>query len=309
MKNIISLDNLKQRSDEIQDLISIVYDGFMAIAMDYAYHIENVFGQEKDEKHRIYELRDNINYRIRSANLHLYLLFVRKQQIENRFEKMLSENPNVFDGYWMGNPHFEIASDDIMGIYDSIVFHLSSSFDYLSMLIQFVFGKNPESNLKWITLAKHCYNPNSEFSNRKFVENVKKVDNEFVKSFNDYRAELIHRQKSTSFASVTWELHSGKISTRFQISKKIKVNLKKILNNENEYCISYTAYELIKQTLLKISFVLEGIYCEFRENYNPHNPTFKKGKYQFATMNTKTKRVESPALKNWNKFMKYKNFC
>ncbi|MBQ0740069.1 hypothetical protein J9332_37875, partial [Aquimarina celericrescens] len=85
MSKIIFIDRPQEKLDEIQSLIEIVYEGFMALAIDYGYHVNNVFGQSKDGKHEIYELRDNINYRIRSANLHFYLLITRKLEIENRF--------------------------------------------------------------------------------------------------------------------------------------------------------------------------------------------------------------------------------
>lgn len=308
MSKIIFIDRPQEKLDEIQNLIKVVYEGFMALAIDYGYHIKNVFGDSKNGKHEIYELRDNINYRIRSANLHFYLLIIRKLDIENRFEQMLKENPNIFNGYIMGNPHFEMASDEIMGIYDSIVFHLSSCFDYLAMLTQFVFGKNPQSKLQWITLVKHCHNKKSEFSNRKFIENIKRVDSEFVSKFNDYRAELIHRKKSTSFANVTWEVNSGKVSTQFKCSQKIKSNLKKIIDKDLEYCISYASFELIKQTLLKIAYVLDGMYDEFRENYSGNAPTMNNQGFQLIFMDPNTNSIESPALISWEKFMEYKNF-
>jgi len=307
-EEIIYIDNPQESLDKIQKLISVVHEGFMALAMDYGYHINNVFGQTKDGKHEIYELRDNINYRIRSANLHFYLLLVRKHEIEHRFEKMLKENPTVFNGFILGNPHFEMASDEIMALYDSIIFHLSSCFDYLAMLTQFIFGKNPESKLQWITLVKHCHNIQSEFANRRFIQNIKTVDADFVSKFNDYRAELIHRKKSTSFANVSWQLNSGKVITKFQCSEKIKINLKKIINKELNYCVSYASSEMIKQTLLKIAHVLNGMYDEFRENYHQHAPVMNNGGFQIISMNPETKFAESPALGCWSKFMGYKTF-
>lgn len=307
-EEIIYIDKPQESLDKIQKLIGVVHEGFMALAMDYGYHINNVFGQTKDGKHEIYELRDNINYRIRCANLHFYLLLVRKLEIENRFEKMLKENPTVFNGFIMGNPHFEMASDEIMALYDSIIFHLSSCFDYLAMLTQFVFGKNPESKLQWITLVKHCHNSESEFAKRKFIQNIKTVDADFVSKFNDYRAELIHRKKSTSLANVSWQLNSGKVITKFQCSEKIKINLKKIIDKDLNYCISYASSEMINQTLLKIAYVLNGMHDEFRENYHQHTPIMNNGGFQIISMNPETKFIESPALSYWNKFMEYKTF-
>jgi hypothetical protein len=307
-EQIIFIDNPQESLDKIQELIKVVHEGFMALPMDYGYHINNVFGQAKDGKHEIYELRDNINYRISSANLHFYLLLDRKLEIERRFEKMLNEKPTVFNGFVTGNPYFEMASDEIMALYDSIVFHLSSCFDYLATLIQFVFGKNPESKLQWITLVKHCHNKQSEFAKRKFIQNIKTVDADYVSKFNDYRAELIHRKKSTSFANVSWQLNSGKVTTKFKCSEKIKINLKKIIDKDLNYCVSYASFEMIKQTLLKIAFVLNGMYDEFRENYHPHAPVMNNGGFQIMTMNPETKFAESPALGFWKKFMEYKKF-
>ena len=307
-KKIIYIDNPQKSLDEIQNLIEIVYEGFMALAMDYSYHINNIFGQSKDGKHEIYELRDNINYRIKSANLHFYLLLERKHEIENRFEEMLKKNPIVFNGFIMGNPHFDIASDEIMALFDSIIFHLSSSFDYLAMLTQFIFGKNSESRLQWITLVKHCHNKESEFAKRKFSENIKQVDADFVSKFNDYRAELIHRKKSTSFANVSWQLNSGKVITKFECSDKIKTNLKKIIRRESEYCVTYASSELIKQTLLQIAFVLNGMHDEFRENYVQHAPVMNNGGFQIISINSETKFAESPAIGYWKKFLEYKKF-
>jgi hypothetical protein len=188
MKQIFTVDKPQECFEEIEKLIDILYSGFMALAMDYGYHIKNTFGNVEEGKHMIYELRDNIHYRLQSSKLHFYLLLKRKMEIEDRFRQLLEENPKVFDGFFMGNPHFEFAADEIMSIYDSIIFHISSAFDYLAMLIQFVFGKNPQTRLQWITLVKHCYSDVGDFINRVFKENIKTVDRDFVTNFNDYRA-------------------------------------------------------------------------------------------------------------------------
>lgn len=206
----------------------------------------------------------------------------------------------------MGNPHFEFAADEIMSIYDSTIFHLSSAFDYLAMLLQFVFGKNPQANLQWITLVKHCYADGSDFRNRVWKENVKAVDRDFVSKFNDYRAELIHRKKSTSFANVSWELQSGRVSTKFKSSEKIKSAFRKILDKEKEYCISHVIYVLIKESVMQIGRVLEGVCEEFKTNYHPNIPVMVDGAIQIGMYNPQTRFIESPSGPYWSKFIEYK---
>lgn len=306
MQKVITINDPNEKLQEIEQLIKTIFNGFIAVAMDYGYHINNVFGSSEKEKQKIYELRDNMSYRLRSSKLHFYLLLRCKIETEHRFSEMLKNDPQIFNGFYSGNPYFEFAADEIMGIYDSIIFHLSSSFDYLAMLIQFVFGENHQKKLQWITLAKLCYSNNSEFQKRIFKENIQNVDRDFVSKFNDYRAELIHRKKSTSYANVTWELHSGKVDTHFVCSENIKTHLKKIINKDNNYCITIVSYEAIKQTVLNIANVLEGINCEFRTNYNPHSPVMNGGA-QIISMSEGSPFSESPSLSYWNDFMKYKN--
>ena len=308
MTTIHTIDKPKEYFDEIEKLIEIIFNGFMALAIDYGYHIDNVFGQNDKEKHTIYKLRNNIHYRLNSSKLHFYLMLRRRVDIEHRFGQMLKDNPKVFDGFFMGNPHFELAADEIMSIYDSTIFHLSSSFDYLAMLVQFVFGKNPQSNLQWTTLDKHCYSEGSDFNQRKFKENVKIIDRDFVSKFNDYRAGLIHRKKSTSFANMSWELTSGEVAIKFKCSDEIKSAFKKIISKDEDFCITYVTYVLIKQTVLNIGFVLEGIEQEFAENYHPHRPVMNNGGFQIGSFNPEIKFIESPSGTYWAKFMEYKNY-
>jgi|SRR5690554_543710 len=306
MKKIITVENPNEKLQEIEELIKTVFNGFMAVAMDYGYHIDNVFGSTKNGKHNIYELRDNMNYRLNSSKFHLYLLLRNKVETEHRFSEMLKNDPQVFNGFISGNPYFEYAADEVMGIYDSIIFHLSSSFDYLAMLIQFVFGDNPQKKLQWIALARLCYSKESEYEKRIFKENIQNVDRDFVSKFNDYRAELIHRKKSTSYANVTWELQSGKVETHFICSDKIKTHLKKIIDKEKDYCITHVSYEAVKQTVMNIANVLEGINNEFRTNFNAHSPVMSGGA-QIISMGEGSPYPESPSLGYWKDFMKYKD--
>jgi hypothetical protein len=303
---IYYIDNPVESMHRIQELANSVYDGIMAVSLDYRYHITPNFLQLGNGDQEIYDFQNNIRYRIDSAKLHFVLLLEKKVEIERRFEKIINENPTATDTSLKIHQNLDQASDEIMAIFDSIIFHLSSSFDYLSMLIQFVFGENPQNRLQWINLVKHCYDPNSEFAKRRFVTNIIRVDSEFVKSFNDYRAELIHRRKSTSLASVTWELNSGKVSSKFPCSEKIKKNLKKVISKDLNYCISYASFELIKQALLKIAYVLDGVFDEFRGNYSSHSPVINDTGFQIIMFNPVNKLSESPSVGYWDRFMKYK---
>lgn len=87
----------------------------------------------------------------------------------------------------------------------------------------------------------------------------------------------------------------------------MKSTFKKVLVKGDDYCISYLAYLLIKETVSKIGYILEGIRDEFKTNYHPHRP--KLNGPQIIMLNPTTKFPESPSRNYWSKFDEYKNFC
>lgn len=93
MKEIITVEKPQECFEEIEKLINVVFNGFMALAMDYGYHIHSTFDTVDDGKNKIFELRDTIHYRLNSSKLHFYLLLRRKMDIEERFAHMLKKDP------------------------------------------------------------------------------------------------------------------------------------------------------------------------------------------------------------------------
>jgi hypothetical protein len=258
---IVDLQNPNEALKRIKTLNSGLGYGFDAIAMDYNFYIESTIGT--GGKHPIYEWRDNVRYRFNSAELHLFLLLNHQAVISNHFGNMLQNNPKVFSGFINGNPHFERAEDEIMALYDSVIFHLSSSFDYLSMLVNFIFGANKNDKIKWIQLHRSCSDENNEMSKKGFAKEIISAHRSFIAGFNEYRTELIHRKSSASYANVTWELVSGKTSATFVCSDKLKKEFKKIVDKNDTYTIAYLTYKLIEESLLQTSKVLTSIRNEF----------------------------------------------
>jgi len=312
MKEVRYIENPEESLSKIKKLTYYLFYGFEALALDYNYHINNVMLSPYIGKERILEMRDSINYRIKSAEFHYYLLLRRKLEIENEFEELLQKEPGIFHKYWGSNPYFRNAQDEIMSIYDSIIFHLSSSFDYLAMLVNYIFGKNPQENVNWMSLKRSCYAENSIYQNRIFVENIRKTDKEFVSKFYDYRSELIHRKNSEAYTNLSWDVNSSEnqitnLNIKFKCSDKLKNHFKKIIQKDQDYCITYLSFETIKNSILHIANILEGINDEFRTNYIQNAPNLKEGGFQIISYNPETMNAESPAIGSWKKFLEIKN--
>lgn len=300
-EEIIDLTNPQETFEQIDKMYQLLTQGFLAFAMDYNHYIESTFLHKGDEKHRIYELRDSVMYRFKSAKFHLLLLLRQRNLISIRFENMLKEDPRVFSGFFMGNPYFDRAQDEIMAIYDSIIFHLSSSFDYLSILINYNFGKQKENPLKWIQLARSCRDSKSEYFNKSFAEKIDEVDRNFISKFNEYRTELIHRKNSESYALVNWKLPTGEVNARFVCSPKLAKTFKNTIDKEGKNTIAFLSSELILKSILITGEVLLAIKDEFRKNYTIAD-NIKKGAPAIGYFDPKTKQIMSPGEEYWKGF-------
>lgn len=300
---IVDLDDPQKNFEEIDSMYQLLTQGFMAFAMDYNHYIESAYLQEGGEKHRIYELRDSVMYRFKSAIFHLLLLLRQRNLISRKFEGMLKKNPRVFSGFVMGNPHFELAQDEIMAIYDSIIFHLSSAFDYLSLLINYNFGKQKENPLKWIQLAKSCRDSKNEYFSKSFARKIDEVDREFISNFNEYRTELIHRQNSESYAFVSWKTQSGEVNARFICSTKLNKTFKNTIDKEKKNTVAYLSSELIVKSILITGEVLLAIKDEFRKNYTIAE-NIKKGAPATGYFDPETEQLMSVGEGYWKSFEK-----
>lgn len=233
----------------------------MALAMDYKHHIDRSFKEQK-----IYTLRDNIEYRLFSANFHLELLFNHIRLVEKQIHQgMKWENKNTIPIM----SYFELFRQQITSLFDSFIYHTVSVFDYLGSLTNYISSTQKEKTLMWTQLAKSVRDKNNSFSKAKYSKLIDQIDRTFVCKLYDYRADLIHRRADFGGFNVTQKFGNTEdvISTFYAGDKLIRSfpELKKH-SIENDITLRFASVWILKETINNITDILFSLKEEIESN-------------------------------------------
>lgn len=297
------IDDPNQSIKELRELVKLIDNGFMALSFDYSFYVKSTLSAEEG-KHKIYEMRNDVLYRFKSSIFQYYILLRHRIDTSAKYENMLAKDPKIFDGFLSGNPYFKHSADEIMSIYDGIIFHLSSLFDYLSMMVNFTFGKSPTTPMMWGQLVKSCRDKNNYYKKYSFVGKVDEVDRKFVSKFNDYRADLIHRKSSSSYANVSWTPSSGRVNVKFECSDNITKYFKNILDLEQKYSLAYLTNKLILECSINVAKVLDSMRSEFDNNWIMNKEIRMGNVAGFGFIHPETGFLTSPSYPYWIDFDK-----
>lgn len=304
-KDIIDLADRAQAFKKTDDRLECLREGFYGLAMDYGFHIENTWGGQ----HKIFELRDNVVYRFFSSLFHCQLLLKQHYVIEQRLSDIYKKNPErITNSVYPKNPNFEYAEKEISAIFDSIVFHLSSIYDYMSILLNFICSKDKDQTPKWTQISKSARDPKNALNTNDISKIIDKLDREFVIKLYDYRSEIIHRKRDTNEYAFGLKIDTGQFTVRFICSDKSRKAFKLFGEKELDYTVSYFSMWLINKTADSIAEILLGLKKEVENNSEFPQHTFKDGSKPFIVYaDPETNTAKSPSVPSWEKFKKHFN--
>ena len=78
------------------------------------------------------------------------------------------------------NPHFEFIEMEMSAVFDGIIFHLSSVFDYLSHITCYICKKDKSNTVYWTKLAKAARGKDNEIACLPITRVIDKLDREFI---------------------------------------------------------------------------------------------------------------------------------
>ena len=181
-KEILDIENVNEEFKKLSSRLHLLYDRFLAIAMDYKYYIDSSFEEKK-----IYELRDNVQYRFFSAKFHVELLLNHQIAIIKQLEDVAKKDTSALIENFQ-NPSFDFTLQrQISSLFDSFIYHMVSVFDYISTLINYICGDKKENTLMWTQLAKSVRDKNNSLGKKLFAEKIVQIDSDFVNKLYDHR--------------------------------------------------------------------------------------------------------------------------
>lgn len=269
VKEIKDIGNPEEEFNRLTERFRLLHDRFIGIAMDYKHYISSEMND-----HEIFALRDNVLYRLHSARFHFQLLLEHHVRIETRLQNLYKTKPEEF--YQPGFEMYGIkdqSTKEIYSLFDSMVYHLCSIYDYLCRLINFSHGKEILVNPKW-NVFFHVKNlKNHIYCSQELTPKLKKIDDEFVYPLIAHRSHLIHTQHDIGSFNLTFNLGGDKFGAKFYATKLFRENFPEIQigNEAYELTVKYAALWLIDKTIKTTTEVLFELRDDMERNKKiPH---------------------------------------
>lgn len=298
-KKILDCTDWQTEFDKLLKKEALLESRFLAVAMDYEHYIDNSWGQKE-----IYTLRDDTLYRLFCSRFHIELLLRQHLAIEDKLNQKFQKEPEFFRRRYLGpNPLYEHYSKEVSGIFDSTIYHMASSFDYLSTLCNFICGENKQAYIKWTQLTKSLRDHKNSISKSKITPIVLKVHNEFVNKLYRHRSTVIHEKSDYNIYAITMTLgpDNTKFKPKFYIGKYLTKSFNELreLNKTHNITVIYSAFWLLNKSFDEITHILFSL-----KNQMESNPKVPHGKFGFYDEATKT--IKSVSIAYW-KESEYKN--
>lgn len=164
--------------------------------------------------HPKYIIRNSILYRLQSIRFHVLLeMEIYKKIIQkfrdNFFNNQTDEHYLLLDG-----------TDQMLYIFDDIVFNSVSLLDYMGNIIGLLYQN--KMNLKWNSICKSAYDKNNSLSKTEIAPIIIKHNCEWINHLYEYRSSLIHNRKDEAASNRTMKLERNE-NDDFDISFHFKV--------------------------------------------------------------------------------------
>lgn len=274
--------------------------GLRAVCIMYDDH-----SSDKNSMENIFILKENIQYRLNSA-IHQYLVLIREiRTSEDYLQSIHKKDPKLIHGIYPYSPYVESTEVQISSIFDSIIFHLTSVFDYLSHMICYICKKDKKTRY-WTKLVLWARDKNNEVSSLNISNTILSVDNRFVKELYDYRTRLIHNRRDKHRFLADIKLIDSDFNIKIVSSPSVMKHFKLAnpTNYDKDYTLMYMSSWLIRQTFKELEELLEGLTVEIKNDshfaQNVRQPKAKK--FITVTLDPKTNNIKPLSEGFWEQY-------
>lgn len=238
--------------DEIRKEINEISIRMTSLGFEFINKMGGDLISEKNK--RFMNIRNSIQYRLSSILFHFTLLL----DIQMSFQDRLDENP--FDKE-ESIKYLILGGEQQYALFDSIVFHIVSLFDYLACLISYSCSGKYESKLKWNGLIKTSFDFNSYLSNSRLKEILQKWNNEFVDTLYNHRSDIIHYNMDFGNTGLYIDPIKNKVYLEIEAPYRFVKKFRELKNisKENKIMINYSVEWFIKKSLLATKDIISGI--------------------------------------------------
>lgn len=247
----LDLENIDKSFKEVQAHINKVTKTFERVTFLYMARKTSV--QDFDKFKKYLELRNLINYRLHCVLYHLTFLLDVQLGFQYRIDKEPFDDEEQIKGMILGR-------EQCLSLFDSIIFHSNSMYDYLANLIEYLYGNRYSHNKKWNGLLDSIKN-NSIQIELPLKDLLNNTHNGFINKLYGYRSDVIHRKADSSSSECSIDLTNNSSILKFGAPKKfckIFYDLRQ-LSITHQLSINYVTIWLIKKSFDIVNNILKTI--------------------------------------------------
>jgi|GEM_PF-3298710 len=204
-------------------------------------YINNITGSFKNDDYN--DLRETILYRLSGVIFHLNLLSnIQRHHLETI--KKVRHNSLEYTNILMN------SRDEQIQIFDSIIFHACSLFDYLGNLIGFICVPGKDW-LNWDGVIKSSRDDSNDLSKSPVAGVVKQLDDNLVHQLYKHRSDIIHDKVDLGGAESSISPTPNESTLIVYSPKRIIKRFHQLReqSRQNELTLKYVAFWICDKTL------------------------------------------------------------
>ncbi len=159
--------------------------------------------------HPKYIIRNSILYRLKSIRFHLFLAVDAYQGIIRKFDE------NFFSQKTDDHHILTAGSEQMLFIFDDIVFNSASLLDYIGNLIGLLYINKP--SIKWNGICNSVSDKDNKLSKTQIAPIILKHHHEWINHLYGYRSSLIHIRKDEAESNHTKKYERNENGEGFEI--------------------------------------------------------------------------------------------
>lgn len=238
---ILDVADSEERFKSLIQSANRIQDGLVFLGLEYTNKVSGKFISPHNDNY--FRLRDSIFFRLNSVIFHLRLL----RAVQNNHLERLNKAPfNSVERHRL----LYAGIEEQVQLFDSIVFHCISLFDYLGNLIDYICNNKGQMKLKWNGVLRSVNDINNPLSKSPISPVAKQLHAELVDRLYDHRSDIIHYSTDTGGAQSTLSLTTAESSFTVFAPRRITERFAELkqLAEKNKLSLSYVAFWVAEKT-------------------------------------------------------------
>jgi hypothetical protein len=249
---ILTIDDPDQRLRQVKQMTGRIHDGFVHLGLEYANKITGKLLSQQSNQYS--ELRDALSFRLEAMIFHLSLLI----SVQRSHLEQLNKKP--FDRDLSFRVLYGGTAQQIQ-LFDSIVFHAISVFDYLGNLIDYVAAGKTQMRLKWPGAVKSVNDKINPLSRSPIAPVVQALHRSLVDRLYEHRSDLIHYTSDSGPAQTTTDAMHG--TATFDVFSPAKITRRfhdlDDLARDKRITLIYVAFWVCERTIDGVQQFIEPL--------------------------------------------------